>query len=73
MNTEDGYEDIISMPHHVSDRHPHMPMHKRAAQFAPFAALTGFGESIEKAREKAVKEKALSPEEEKQYEEDLKP
>ena len=40
------YEDIIDMPHHVSDRHPHMSVHDRAAQFAPFAALTGHGAAI---------------------------
>ena len=33
------YEDIINLPHHVSTRHPQMPMWSRAAQFAPFAAL----------------------------------
>lgn len=35
------YDDIINLPHHRSDTHPHMSMHDRAAQFAPFAALTG--------------------------------
>lgn len=41
-----SYDDIIDMPHHVSDRHPHMSVHDRAAQFAPFAALTGHGAAI---------------------------
>ncbi len=40
------YNDIINMPHHVSQRHPQMSMLNRAAQFAPFAALTGYGEAI---------------------------
>lgn len=40
------YKDIIDMPRHISDRHPHMSIHDRAAQFAPFAALTGHGEAI---------------------------
>ncbi len=40
------YQDIINLPHHVSDKHPHMSIHDRAAQFAPFAALTGHGEAI---------------------------
>lgn len=35
------YNDIIDLPHHVSKHHPQMPMASRAAQFAPFAALTG--------------------------------
>ena len=39
--TED-YSDIINLPHHVSHNHPQMPMMARAAQFAPFAALTGY-------------------------------
>ncbi|MCI8538246.1 MAG: YolD-like family protein [Oscillospiraceae bacterium] len=41
------YDDIIDLPHHVSDRHPRMPTIDRAAQFAPFAALSGFGDTIE--------------------------
>lgn len=42
----DNYEDIIDLPHHVSKTHPQMPMQSRAAQFAPFAALTGHGAAI---------------------------
>lgn len=42
----DDYSDIIKMPHHVSKRHPKMSMLGRAAQFAPFAALSGFNEAI---------------------------
>lgn len=41
-----GYEDIIHLPHHVSARHPQMSRENRAAQFAPFAALTGYGDVI---------------------------
>lgn len=40
------YDDIINLPHHVSEKHPPMPVGDRAAQFAPFAALTGFGAAI---------------------------
>ena len=43
------YEDIIDLPHHVSAVHPRMSMRNRAGQFAPFAALTGYGESIAEA------------------------
>ena len=35
------------MPHHVSKKHPQMPMEERAAQFAPFAALVGYEEAVE--------------------------
>ena len=45
------YDDIINLPRPVSKKHPPMPMSKRAAQFLPFAALTGFeGEIAEKGR-----------------------
>lgn len=40
------YDDIIGMEHHQSKERPHMTMHDRAAQFAPFAALTGHDEAI---------------------------
>lgn len=46
-----NYDDIINLPRHISTKHPQMPVSKRAAQFSPFAALTGHKESIlEKAR-----------------------
>ena len=41
-----NYDDIINLPRHVSDKHPHMSVHDRAAQFAPFAALTGHSEAV---------------------------
>lgn len=40
------YDDIIHLPHHVSATHPHMSAIDRAAQFSPFAALTGHGDAI---------------------------
>lgn len=43
------YDDIINLPHHRSDRHPPLPRESRAAQFAPFAALTGHEEVISEA------------------------
>jgi hypothetical protein len=49
------YDDIINLPHHVSIRHPQMSMWNRAAQFAPFAALTGYEDAIsESAQEHQV-------------------
>lgn len=41
-----GYEDMIELPHHVSAKHPQMSLLDRAAQFAPFAALSGHDEAI---------------------------
>ena len=43
---DDNYDDIIHLPHPVSKRHKPMSMWQRAAQFAPFAALTGFDDAI---------------------------
>lgn len=40
------YDGIRSLPHHVSDKHPQMTLQNRAAQFAPFAALSGYGAAI---------------------------
>lgn len=40
------YDDIIDMPHHVSSTHPHMSDMDRAAQFSPFAALTGYDDAV---------------------------
>jgi len=50
MNSK--YEDIINLPHHVSTKHPQMSMESRAAQFAPFAALTGYDEQIKETTRK---------------------
>lgn len=44
--TADSYEDIIHLPHHVSGNRSHMSLYDRAAQFAPFAALTGYEDKI---------------------------
>ena len=58
MTTE--YDDIINLPHHVSKRHPQMSMLARAAQFAPFSALTGYSAEIKKSAQRV----------EERYEED---
>lgn len=50
----DNYDDIIQLPHHVSTRHKPMSMWQRAAQFAPFAALTGYDDAIAAATEVSV-------------------
>ena len=43
----DNFEDIINIPHHISDKRIPMSMYDRAVQFAPFAALTGYDEEID--------------------------
>ena len=44
------YNEIMGLPHHVSKNRPQMPMSDRAAQFAPFAALTGYDAAIKETR-----------------------
>ena len=48
-DAEDKYADIIHLLHHVSRNHPQMSMADRAAQFSPFAALTGHDAAIAEA------------------------
>lgn len=43
------YDDILYLPHHVSTKHPQMSLEDRAAQFSPFAALTGHKEVLSEA------------------------
>ena len=47
---------MLKLPHPVSKKHKPMPMSDRAAQFSPFAALTGFGEEIDEAGRKRVED-----------------
>lgn len=60
------YDDIITLPHHVSDTHPPMPRRDRAAQFSSFAALTGYeavvAETARKFGEKETGEYETEPE-----------
>lgn len=46
MHIKSKYDEIMGLPHHVSRARPQMPMSDRAAQFAPFAALTGYDAAI---------------------------
>lgn len=46
-NNSNNYEDILHLPHHVSPTRAKMSMIERAAQFAPFAALTGYDAAIQ--------------------------
>lgn len=51
----DRYDDIINLPHPTSKKHPRMPMINRAAQFSPFAALTGYDDAIQDVERQAEK------------------
>lgn len=57
------YDDIINLPHHVSDYYKPMPRANRAAQFAPFAALTGHEDAIAETIRITEKFKELSEQE----------
>lgn len=47
VHMKDNYKDIINLPHHTSKTRPQMSVCNRAAQFSPFAALTGYEEAVE--------------------------
>ena len=57
------YNDIIRLPHHVSQNHPQMSMHDRAAQFAPFAALTGYEAAVGETARLTAERRELDPQE----------
>ena len=63
---EHRYDDIIDLPRHRSQKHPHMPLADRAAQFSPFAALTGHGDAV-KETARLTEDKIELNEEEKAY------
>ena len=58
----DSYDDIINLPHHVSKSHPQMSMMNRAAQFVPFAALTGHSAAIEETARLTDEQQELAEE-----------
>ena len=62
MEISHDYDDIIQLPHHVSDHHPQMPMLDRAAQFSPFAALTGYDAAIVETARLTDKKRELTEE-----------
>ncbi len=57
------YDDIIDLPHHVSEGRPHLSMAQRAAQFSPFAALSGFDAEVKEAGRLTAEKICLSDEE----------
>lgn len=50
------YADIIDLPHHVSKRHPKMPLLDRAAQFGAYAALRGYDEAVTETVKKSIQQ-----------------
>lgn len=54
------YSDIIDLPHHQSARRPHMPVYNRAAQFAPFAALSGYDTMVRNTADLLLLDKRIS-------------
>ncbi|KFJ08381.1 hypothetical protein [Bifidobacterium tsurumiense] len=60
------YDDIIELPHHQSRSHPHMPIGNRAAQFLPFAALTGYEEALQETARRTDERVQLDPDEQEQ-------
>ena len=57
------YDDIINLPRPVSSKHPPMPMSDRAAQFSPFAALTGYDEAVMETGRLTDRKRELNDEE----------
>lgn len=55
-----AYDDIINLPHHVSSTRPQMSIANRAAQFSPFAALTGYDAAIAETARLTDERKELS-------------
>lgn len=49
-----NYDDIINLPHHKSKKHPPMSLYVRSAQFAPFAALTGYEDAVKKTEQEIL-------------------
>ena len=56
------YDDIINMPHHVSKKHQRMSLENRSAQFAPFAALTGYDDAVEETARQTDKQIEITDE-----------
>ena len=65
------YEDIIHLPHHISTKHPQMPVGDRAAQFSSFAALTGYEDEVWEAARITDKKIVLSEEQQSVLDEHL--
>ncbi|MGN0470813.1 MAG: hypothetical protein ACI4GV_07865 [Acutalibacteraceae bacterium] len=61
-NDNHKYDDIINLPHHQSQTRVHMSLYDRAAQFSPFAALTGYDDAVKESARLTDKKQELSDE-----------
>ena len=57
-----NYDDIIDLPHPVSEKYPRLSKAQRAAQFNPFAALTGYDAAVDEASRLTEEERFLDEE-----------
>ena len=62
MEISHAYDDILHLPHHVSEDRPHMSLTDRGAQFAPFAAFTGYEAAIEETARLTEEKRELTEE-----------
>jgi len=60
LKEDNKYSDIINLPYHVSKKYPRMSIEMRAAQFAPFSALTGYSDEITETARLTDKENKMS-------------
>lgn len=70
-NEIDKYRDIINLPHPEPRNHPRMSMANRAAQFMPFAALTGYDDAIQETGRLTEARKELDEEARKKLDDTL--
>lgn len=71
QNDPHRYDDMLEMKHHVSGTRRHMTMEQRAAQFSPFAALTGYDEAIQESSRLTSRRIELSEEEQEELNQKL--
>lgn len=71
-NEEAKYDDIIHLPRHVSASHPPMSLHDRAAQFSPFAALTGHAGAVRETARHTQERMELSEDERAELDEKIR-
>lgn len=66
------YDDMLGLPRHVSTKHPPMPRWNRAAQFAPFSALAGYGDAIRETARHTEPRRELDPQRQQELDAQLR-